>query len=240
MYEKYTYWLSRERFYRLKQALEDQGRSLYETKKTVCLPLAKKVHIGFVPPDIWQSYDLCRRQLSWYTESRYAGMFLVVSDERLDVPDLMPTTVIRKIKFKPPRLPAPRQGHRQALINRPSYIDAAPELWADIDAMDPKLQEKWLKIMGVRGMSYKNLFIYHCANHANFIEPAYYLEDDDGAPVPYAIGKTNQVCSACLEMYNIIGEKFKKKLVVPCPGAALFAGLGVNRYYEVETLNGCC
>jgi hypothetical protein len=32
---------------------------------------------------------------------------------------------------------------------------------------------------------------------------------------------------------NIIGGSFRKKLVVPCPGAVLFAGLITNRYYEV-------
>ena len=31
----------------------------------------------------------------------------------------------------------------------------------------------------------------------------------------------------------IIGSQFKKKLVVPCPGAVLFAGMAPNRYYEV-------
>lgn len=239
MYEKYTYWIEPERFYRLKQELEDQGHTLYETRKTVCLPLAKKIRIGFVPPDIWQSYELCRRQLSWYTVSRYAGMYLVVSDTRLGAPDLVPTTVIRKSKFKPSRLPVMDNGERQALIGRTSYQNAVPEQWGNLDDMDPKLQEKWLKIMGVRDMSYEDLFISHCANHANFIEPVYFTKGTDDAPIPYSIGKTNQVCSACLEMYNIIGAQFRDKLVVPCPGAALFAGMGVNRYYAVQTVNGC-
>ena len=85
--------------------------------------------------------------------------------------------------------------------------------------------------MGIHGQSYEELFITHCANHANFIEPEYYLKDEE--PIPYSLGKTTHICSACLEFFNIIGSKWKKKLVVPCPGAVLFAGLAPNRYYEV-------
>jgi hypothetical protein len=50
------------------------------------------------------------------------------------------------------------------------------------------------------------------------------------------IGKTKEVCSACLEFFNIIGGNFRKKFVVPCPGAVLFAGMSVNQYYQVETI----
>lgn len=239
MYEKYTYWLDPERFFSLKQELEDQGHTLYETRKTVCLPLSKKIHIGYVAPDTWQNYELCRRQLSWYSVSQYAGMYLVISDTRLEAPDLVPTTVIRKTKFKPPRLPDRKNGHDQELNNQVSYKNAAPEQWGNLDAMDDKQQEKWLRIMGVRGQTYKELFVTHSANHANFIEPVYFTEGTDGAKVPYSIGKTNQICSACLEMFNIIGADFREKLVVPCPGAVLFAGMGVNRYYRVESLKDC-
>jgi hypothetical protein len=81
-------------------------------------------------------------------------------------------------------------------------------------------------------VSFADLFAWHCANHANFIEPIYYLETDQG-PAPYSIARTKFVCSACLELFNIIGADWKRKLVVPCPGAALFAGMATNRYYEV-------
>lgn len=44
---------------------------------------------------------------------------------------------------------------------------------------------------------------------------------------------SNGICSACLEFFNIIGSRLVKKLVVPGPGAVLFAGMAPNRYYEV-------
>jgi hypothetical protein len=88
--------------------------------------------------------------------------------------------------------------------------------------------------MGIRGITYDELFIYHCANHANFLDPEFFIESIDG-PIPYSIGSTKQVCSACLEFFNIIGEEFKKKFVIPCPGAVLFAGMVVNQYYLIES-----
>ncbi|MEJ2522914.1 MAG: hypothetical protein P8080_08555, partial [Gammaproteobacteria bacterium] len=51
--------------------------------------------------------------------------------------------------------------------------------------------------------------------------------------VPYSIGRTGEICSACLEFFNVIGGRFRNKLVVPCPGAVIYAGLPVNRYIEV-------
>ena len=79
--------------------------------------------------------------------------------------------------------------------------------------------------MGLQGMTFEELFVGHCANHANFIEPAYQVLEE-GRPVPYSLGKTRTVCSACLEFYNIIGSSFQKKYVVPCPGAVLFCRPG--------------
>jgi len=79
------------------------------------------------------------------------------------------------------------------------------------------------------------LFLVHCANHANFIEPRFFYKSDINGISPYTIDHTKRICSACLEFYNIIGEYFKKKYVVPCPGSVLFAGMKVNSYYEVET-----
>ena len=35
---------------------------------------------------------------------------------------------------------------------------------------------------------------------------------------------------------RIIGRNFPQKLVVPCPGAVMFAGMGTNRYYEVTSV----
>jgi hypothetical protein len=129
----------------------------------------------------------------------------------------------------------PDEGEKKSMRNLEGYRQAKPKEWENIVAQDPALLDRWLKIMGVRGISYKEVFVTHCANHANFIEPVYYINNEQGI-IPYSIAKTSYICSACLEFYNIIGSEFNKKMVVPCPGAVLFAGLTVNRYLEVSSI----
>jgi hypothetical protein len=204
---------------------------MHEARKAICVPLSRNIEIGFVPSDGWSKYALCRRQLTWFnSKCAYYGKVLVISSSRIEAIDRNPNVIIRESKLKRPELPDRRE--QLHLIERDSYRRVCPREWEDIASEDPELQERWLKIMGLRGITYDELFITHCANHANFIEPVYFIEEENQT-VPYSIAKTTHICSACLEFFDIIGSQFQKKLVVPCPGAVLFAGMAPNRYYEV-------
>ena len=229
-YKKYVYWLDDAGFSRLSVSLAGEGASMHEAKKAICVPLSKSIEIGYVPPDAWEKYQLCKRQLSWYKTSHHFGRILVVSSLGLDDYGLIPETIIRDSRFRLRRLPGKEE--QLALIKQESYQRSKPAEWENIEGEDEALHDRWLKIMGVRGITYKELFVTHCANHANFIESSYFIVEEDG-PVPYSIDKTTHICSACLEFFNIIGSQFRKKLVVPCPGGVLFAGMAPNRYYEV-------
>lgn len=233
-YQKFTYWLPENSFLELKTALEREKNSLFETKKAVCLPLSPRMQIGYAAPGAWSAYEVCRRQLSWYGYSRFDGQYLVVSNKDLSDYGLRPETVIHRVKFKPPKLPGIGKGNRARLIKQAAYQEAAPAEWNAIETESPGIREKWLKNIGVRRLSFQEIFITHCANHANFIAPHYAVEES-GRTIPYAIDKTRHLCSACLEFYNIIGSAFEIKRVVPCPGAAMFAGLAANQYYEVRS-----
>ena len=120
------------------------------------------------------------------------------------------------------------------MIDSLPYRRSKPAEWDDLSQEDPRDLDNWMKTMGIRGMRFEDLFLTHCANHANFIEPVYYIQEDQRI-IPYSIAPTKFVCSACLEFFNIIGASFDKKFVIPCPGAVIFAGLPVNKYVEVET-----
>lgn len=225
------YWLKDAEFASLNAQLKRKGILMHEARKAVCVPLARNTDIGFVPKDGWGRYALCKRQLTWFNPAcRYYGKVLVISSTRIEEIDAEPDVVICERKFKRPGMSD--RAEQLRLIGRESYQQARPDAWEAIGSDDKGLQEKWLSIMGVRGITYDELFVTHCANHANFIEPAHFISEGDET-VPYSIAKTTHICSACLEFFNIIGSPFKKKLVVPCPGAVLFAGLAPNRYYEV-------
>ena len=224
------YWVPKEDANRLRQALARRGVEVTEVKRAVCLPLSRRIEVGLVAPEVWENYALCRRQFSWYRQSSRQGQTLAVSSFPLPEASPNPTAIIQNSSFRPPRLPD--RETQLALIQRDSYRSSRPEEWENIGAEDREAQRKWMKVMGLQGLTFEELFVGHCANHANFIEPAYQVPED-GRPVPYSLGKTRTVCSACLEFYDIIGSSFKKKYVVPCPGAVLFAGMVPNHYYEV-------
>ena len=213
------------------------GTPLYETRKAVCLPLSSKIPIGYVPPEAWSNFDICKRQLSWYHTSQFSGRYLLISGTDINEYgfDFKPATIISKVKFKPKELPGSDNQRVKELTDKKSFTISCPSAFKDIESMDNEMQSRWLKIMGIGGISFKDLFTFQCANHVNFIEPDYFINAEEG-PIPYSIGMTRRVCSACPEFFNIIGAEFKKKFVVPCPGAVLFAGMSVNTYYEVKTI----
>ena len=226
---KYIYWMDAALFDRVRIMAAENGLMMHEAKKAVCVPLSKKIDLGYVPPDAWEKYILCKRQLSWYKTSPYFGQTLLVSSLNLAPWGLLEETRIQDSKFRCRKFPD--RSKQLALLDRESYQVSKPDAWDKIDNEEKGRNGRWLKIMGIHGKSYEELFITHCANHANFIEPEYFLEN--GEPIPYSLGRTSHVCSACLELFNIIGSEWKKKLVTPCPGAVLFAGMASNRYYEV-------
>lgn len=230
---KYAAWLTAEAASVLIARLADQQIALHEARKAVCTPLSGRVDVGLVAPETWRATRLCRRPLSWYWMSPFAGLFLVISKTPLNDFGVPPQIVLRKSAFRSPA--APSEDEQRRMVQRPSYQKARPVAWEDLNAQDAAEQERWMRTMGIRGKRFEDLFLTHCANHANFIEPEYYVQYA-GVPVPCSIAPTNQVCSACLEFFNVIGAEFSRKLVVPCPGAVIYAGLPVNRYIEVETL----
>lgn len=236
-YTKFTYWMDMQAFLFLQNKFADMGILLHETRKAACLPLSGKIALGFVPPGAWSNFELCKRQLSWYGESQFAGKYLLVSSTDINEygVDFKPSTIISQVKFKPADLPGSDHKKIMAMVAKESFSRACPSAFKDIESIDNWRQLRWLRIMGIGKVSFKELFAIQCANHANFIEPDFFIESDHG-PIPYSIGTTKQVCSACLEFFNIIGAGFEKKFVVPCPGAVIFAGMSVNTYYEVKTI----
>jgi len=229
-YKKYTYWLKEKEFHDLENRWKKKELKLVEAKNAACDPLSKEVEIGFVPLEAWGKNPFCKRPSSWYKASPFEGKILVISSFDLQEYNVTPETVIRECRFRPPILP--NREEKLRLLDQQRYQQSKPGEWEDIDSEGPELHNQWLRAIGLRGVSFEELFITHRANHANFIEPTYFIVEENG-PVPYSIDKTSHICSACLEFFNIIGPNFRKKYVVPCPGAVLYAGMITNRYYEV-------
>lgn len=57
-YQKYVYWLNESDFIDLKAVLSEKGITPRMAKKAICVPLSRRMEIGFVPPDAWDKYPL--------------------------------------------------------------------------------------------------------------------------------------------------------------------------------------
>ncbi|MFH1351080.1 MAG: hypothetical protein ABII26_09075 [Pseudomonadota bacterium] len=99
--------------------------------------------------------------------------------------------------------------------------------------MEKTLYLRWARRLGSDVEDYDALYLSHTANHANFIKPRFFIREDRDI-IPYSIDRSAYLCSCCLELFQIIGERYPKKLVAPCPGATLFARLEPDRYLLVE------
>ncbi len=232
VFPKYAFWIDEGDIPRLRRRLSEKGQSLHLERKSVCAPLSVRDGAAIVPPDTWRRVDFCKKPLSWYWISPYAGRHLVISTFDLTGDGFRPGIVLRPSPFRPTVLP--NRTEREALSARPAVFRGRPVRWEDLTADDPDAIQRWMALMGIRGIRYERLFLDQCANHANFLDPVYFIQEG-AEKIPYSIGPTRQICSACLELFNVIGDEFHRKLVVPCPGAVIYGGMTVNRYIEVET-----
>lgn len=224
MRTRYTYWLTADELGELKSR-----RRLMPIRGVPCKGLNDAADASFVAPEVWD--QVCRRQGGWYRESPKAGLYLVVSDEPIEGLDGSLETVIEACDFEAPRLAT--TGEAREMATSGAFRDRAPEGWDDLTERDRGYWRRLLAHIGSRG-DIGSLLEFHSANHANFIEPRYSTREE-GQPVPYSIGRTADVCSACVELFNILGGEFAKKYVVPCPGFVRFAGGEADRYLLVRT-----
>jgi hypothetical protein len=232
IFPKYVFWIDESDIPLLRRRLSAKGRTLHTERKSVCGPLAIHEGAAVVPPDTWRRVDFCKKPLSWYWISPYAGRYLVISVPDLTDDGFQPEIILRPSPFRPDVLP--NRTERETLFARPAVFRGRPVRWEDLTADDPETIQRWMALMGIRGIRYEQLFLDQCANHANFLDPVYFLRKGT-EKIPYSIGPTRHICSACLELFNVIGDEFRRKLVVPCPGAVIYGGMAVNRYIEVET-----
>ncbi|MBI4775857.1 MAG: hypothetical protein HY788_17075 [Deltaproteobacteria bacterium] len=225
-YEKFTYWLTASEVERLSEVFSERKVRIKTAKSVVCTPLDILNKLSVVKPETWN--DLCGRQGSWYRKSERAGLYLVVSNFDLSEFGYRLNTRIQPSRFKLPGTPA--ADELDQLVSSEAYRSAVPKEWSEVSEGERRRWLHWLGKVGVHE-PFERLFLIHSANHANFMAPRLYLEEG-GEIVPYSIAPSTHLCSCCLELYNVIGTEFTKKLVSPCVGAVTFARLEANRYLQ--------
>ena len=228
-YIKHVYWLTPEEEGRLRDDLAFRGIDLKAAKGVVCAPLDPVRKASSVAPGVWN--ETCRRQGSWYRRSDKNGLYLVVSPFDLPGYEGKKAAVITESDFVPPRLA--EDAEKEALVSDPRIRARIPDEWKRPEESEKRIYLRWAGRMGSDVRHYEDLYLSHTANHANFVHTRLYVEDENGV-IPYSIDRTAHLCSCCLELFQVLGGDYDRKLVAPCPGAVIFARLTQDRYLGVS------
>ncbi len=229
-YKKFCYWVDFHRLKAVRRNLEGIKIDLPDESRIPCRVLRASKEIVYLAPPAWDGF--CKRRTSWYRKSNMAGKFLIVSNSPLDVPDLEGPIIIVESNFMPDRLPNPDEISQ--LVQSKEYQKRKPSEWDKPDPLENDFYQRWFgRQQRKEPFDFDKILLSHSANHANFIDPKFFI-NLNGRMVPYSIADSIHVCSSCLEFFNILGEQWPAKYVVPCIGAVQFAHLPIDQYFEVR------
>jgi len=209
-YRKFVYWLDPAQGDPLQAVRQDRKRT-HNAKHHPCEALYARRDLVLVEPGVW---DLrCARQGSWYRASTRNGWSLLVSNRPVD--GLSPWGVITLEAFSPSQTATDEDVLE--MLRDARTTDILPPEWGDFSPWERQAIHQMLLREDI-DRSLQEVFCYYTANHLNFVFPRFFVSREGHAAVPYSIQKTALVCSACVELFGILGEEFPLKYVVPCPG----------------------
>jgi len=230
-YKKFCYWVDFHNLKRVRKNLEEKGIELPDEARIPCRVLRTSSQIVYLAPPAWNGF--CKRRTSWYRKSEMAEKFLIVSNSVLDLPSLERPVIILESDFTPDRFPS--FDEMSQLIESKKYQTQKPPEWDKPDPLEREFYQRWFERSRInQAFDFEKIFLTHSANHANFLDPKF-MVDRNGEKVPYSISDSIHVCSSCLEFFNILGEQWPVKYVVPCIGAVQFTHLPMDQYFEVRT-----
>lgn len=229
LYRKYVYWITPEEAGMLLRDRQVQGVRVSRAKGVVCTPLDERKKIAVVSPEVWN--QTCSRMGSWYRASEKNGLFLVVSSFDLELRPERKAAIITRSDFSPERIPTAEE--KEEMIRHPGFCSRMPPEWESVAEREKRIYLRWAHKLGSTVTEFSELFLSQTANHANFLAPRFFV-DESGEQVPYSIDVSAHLCSCCLELFQVLGGEYRRKLVRPCPGAVMFAELQPDIYLLVE------
>jgi hypothetical protein len=232
-YQKFCYWVDADRLKKVRENVEQSGSEFDDEVRIPCRVLRASREVSYVSPTAW--YGFCRRRTSWYWDSEKSGKHLIVSNTPFHHEDIGNPIIITESDFRPDRLPSADEIAQ--LVKSQEFQKRKPKAWENIEPIEKDFYQTWFeRHRPDEPFNFEKIFAHHSANHANFLDPKFFV-NQNGMMVPYSIADTIYVCSSCLEVFNIVGEKWPLKYVVPCIGAVQFAHLPINRYLDVNVVS---
>jgi len=228
-YLKHIYWLEPGDTARLRESLETGGVKVKRAKGVVCTPLDEINKISEVAPEVWE--ETCARQGSWYRASDKCGLHLIISSFELEDHAHEKAATVRPVAFRPPR--SADVEEKRKMVRDPEFAGKVPAGWKRVTEFEKRVYLRWANRLGSEVEDFDFLYLSQTANHANFVKPRFYVVEN-GETMPYSIDRSAHLCSCCLELFQVLGEEYRRKLVAPCPGATIFARLKPDEYLLVE------
>jgi len=229
-YQKIFFWVNQE----------DIERKLEEIKKTLkidriptarerqCEALSPNIKIMHIPPEVWSKS--CYRQGSWYRSSTYSKKHLIVSNFDLSFLISVKAGVIKKIKIDTyPNLPKEKW---MQLLETDSFINRAPSEWFQLLDREIPVFNNFID-RNRMNVSIEELLKMHSANHANFLlsrGETFLTCLYDGENIPSSLFPQEFTCSACLELFGVLGNQLQKKIIKKCPGLK-YVTMNENEYF---------
>ena len=216
-FKKHIYWLDPAEHGDALAELRNDRKRVYRAKHSPCQALYPRRDLALVEPRIW---DLtCRRQGAWYRASRRRGQSLLVTNHLLD--EFRPWGRLSLEPFHPPRTAT--DGDVIEMLDDARVPEVLPEGWGLFSPWEVQAIQALLAAEGIE-RSLQEVFSYYTANHLNFVFPRFFLPEATGPGIPYSIHRTVLVCSACVEVFGILGEDYPVKYLAPCPGLKYVKG----------------
>ncbi len=160
---------------------------------------------------------------------------MVVSNRPLHISGLEKGILITESNFKPDRLPT--FDEIKTLAKSSVFQRSKPGIWDKIDPVEKDFYRRWFERFGAADpFDFEKMFIFHSANHANFLDAKFFVPVENGV-APYSIADSLRTCSSCLEFFNVLGDRWPLKYVMPCLGAVQFARLPQDQYLKVVSLH---
>ena len=210
-YRKFIHWLDPEAHGQAIGELQRDKKRVHRARHQPCEALYARRERVLVAPEVWDRR--CLRQGSWYRASDRRGQYLLVGNAPEDGFPLWGTVTLEP--FEPPRLAT--DGDVVRMLEEAPLAEALPEGWGLFTAWEAQAVRTYLHA-AEQDRSLQAVFAYYTANHVNFIRPAFHVAEPGRPVIPYSIQGTTLVCSACVEVFGILGSAYPVKYLAPCPG----------------------
>lgn len=219
-YRKFFYWINSENIETSLDEIRIQLNldSIPQAKLRQCESLHANNSIMHVLPETWSRN--CVRQGSWFRSSPKRNDHLIVANQSLPFlqSSMMGEITLEKFFESPTNCINSQKIHE--LINSSIFKQQAPIEWFHLLDREIPIFTEFLR-KNNQTLTLDEFLTYHSANHAYFLQSTNQMDHFivfEGKNIPCSLFETVFTCSACMELFGIIGAHHGSMALKKCPG----------------------